>query len=99
TNLCSLLYKSMDQISIGYFLNANFVALYNSAIRMSNLVEYPGTAISEVVYPKSALRTSQEGDKVVKSLYEKSVGFTLAITVPVILVTILLADYIILVIA
>ena len=95
TNMCSLLYKSMDQIAVGYFLNANFVALYSSAVRMSNLIEYPSTAIAEVVYPQSAFRTSKEGDHVAKALYEKSVGLTLAITLPVILVTILFADYII----
>jgi len=95
TNLCSLLYKSMDQLSVGYFLSANFVAIYNAAVRMSNLIEYPSTAIAEVVYPQSAFRTSQGGDSAARSLYEKSVGLTLAITLPVIFLTICFADYII----
>jgi lipopolysaccharide exporter len=95
TNVCSILYKSIDQLSVGYFFNANLVALYNSAARMSNLIEYPSTAIAEVVYPQSAFRTSREGDHVAKTLYEKSVGFTLALTIPVVLITLVLADYII----
>lgn len=99
TNICSLLYKSMDQLSVGYFLTPGLVALYNSAVRMSNLIEYPSTAIAEVIYPQSAFRTSKEGDHIAKNLYEKSVGLTLALTFPVVFVTILLADYIILFIA
>jgi lipopolysaccharide exporter len=95
TNICSLVYKSTDQLAVGYFLSPSFVALYNSAIRMSNLIEYPSTAIAEVVYPQSAFRTSTQGDHSAKLLYEKSVGLTLALTIPVVLFTILLADYII----
>ncbi|HEY9049707.1 MAG TPA: flippase [Ohtaekwangia sp.] len=99
TNICSLLFKTVDQFSVGYFLNANIVALYNSAIRVSNLIEYPSTSVAEVVYPQSAFRTSSEGDHAAKVLYEKSVGLTLALTLPVVIGTVLLADYIIFIIA
>jgi lipopolysaccharide exporter len=99
TNISSLLFKTVDQFSVGYFLNTNIVALYNSAIRVSNLIEYPSTAVAEVVYPQSAFRTSSEGDHAAKDLYEKSVGLTLALTLPVVIGTVILADYIILIIA
>jgi O-antigen/teichoic acid export membrane protein len=99
TNLCSIFFKSVDQFSVGYFLNASSVALYSSAMRLSNLIEYPATSIAEVVYPHSTYRISQEGEVVTKSLYEKSVGLTLTVTVPVVLITFLLADHIIYLIA
>ena len=99
TNLCSIFFKSVDQFSVGYFLNASSVALYSSAMRLSNLIEYPATSIAEVVYPHSTYRISQEGEHVTKSLYEKSVGLTLTATLPIVLVTFLLADYIIYIIA
>jgi O-antigen/teichoic acid export membrane protein len=99
TNISSLVFKTVDQFSVGYFLNTNIVALYNSAIRVSNLIEYPSTSVAEVVYPQSAFRTSSEGDHAAKTLYEKSVGLTLALTLPVVIGTVILADYIIFIIA
>ena len=99
TNVCSIFFKSVDQFSVGYFLNASSVALYSSAMRLSNLIEYPATSIAEVVYPHSTLRISQEGEQVTKSLYEKSVGLTLTVTLPIVVLTFLMADYLIYIIA
>jgi O-antigen/teichoic acid export membrane protein len=99
TNIASLFYKSVDQFSIGYYLNPNSVALYASAMRLSNLIEYPATSVSEVVYPHSTLRISQSGDQAVKNIYEKSLALTMAITFPIVVATFLLADFIIYVIA
>ncbi|SRR5258706_3208831 len=99
TNVCSIFFKSVDQFSVGYFLNASSVALYSSAMRLSNLIEYPATSIAEVVYPYSTLKISQEGEHVTKALYEKQVGLTLTVTLPIVLVTFLLADYLIYIIA
>lgn len=99
TNLFSLVFKSADQFVIGALLNPASVALYSSAIRMSNIVEYPATAVAEVVYPYSTSRVSAEGEHVIKSLYEKSVGFTLAVIIPAILFVFLFSDWIIRVVA
>lgn len=99
TNICSLLYKSVDQFTIGYFLSANGVALYSSAMRLSNLIEYPATSVSEVVYPHSTKRISESGEEVVKNIYEKSLALTMAITFPIVIVTFLLSDLIIYIIA
>ena len=99
TNICSLLYKSVDQFSIGYFLGGGGVALYSSAMRLSNLIEYPATSVSEVVYPHSTLRISQQGEQVVKNIYEKSLALTMAITLPIVIVTFLFSDLIIYIIA
>ncbi|MBX2898313.1 MAG: flippase [Cyclobacteriaceae bacterium] len=99
TNLASLIFKSADQFSIGYLLNPASVAIYSSAMRISNLIEYPVTAITEVMYPHSASRISTEGQHVVKSLYEKSVGLTLAMVLPVVLGVFFFSDWIITIIA
>jgi O-antigen/teichoic acid export membrane protein len=99
TNIASLFYKSVDQFTIGYYLNPNSVALYASAMRLSNLIEYPATSVSEVVYPHSTMRISQSGEQVVKNIYEKSLALTMAITFPIVVVTFLLADLIIYIIA
>jgi lipopolysaccharide exporter len=100
TNICSLFFKSVDQYSVANFLNASSVALYASAMRLSNLIEYPATSVAEVIYPHSTKRIQEEGEHAVtRSLYEKSVGLTLTITLPIVLVTFILADFIIAIIA
>lgn len=99
TNISSLVYKSTDQLMIGYFLNATSVALYNSAIRLSNLIEYPATSVAEIVYPKSAQKYELDKDNASKYYYEKGVGLTMTITLPVVLFSILFAKTIIFIVA
>jgi lipopolysaccharide exporter len=99
TNIFSLLFKNTDQFVIGYFLNAESVAVYSSAMRLSNLIEYPATSVAEVSYPHSTSRISTDGESVVKTIYEKTVGLTLAIVSPIVLITFLFSDLIILIIA
>lgn len=99
TNISSLLFKSVDQFAIGAFLTPNNVASYASAMRLSNLIEYPATSVSEVVYPHSTKRISEQGEQIVKSLYEKSVALTMAITVPIVAGTFIFSDFIIYIIA
>ncbi len=99
TNISSLFFKSVDQFSIGYFLNPSSVAIYSSAMRLSNMIEYPATSVAEVVYPYSTAQIQEKGEHVTKIIYEKSVGLTLTITLPIVLVTFLFSDLIIYVIA
>lgn len=99
TNMLSLVYKSTDQIMIGYFLNTTSVALYNSSIRISNLIEYPATSVAEVVYPKTTQMYEKEKDLSSKYFYEKGVGLTMTITLPIVLFSIIFADLIIAIIA
>lgn len=99
TNVASLLFKSVDQFFVGLMLNPGAVAIYNSAIRLSNLIEYPATSVSEIVYPQSAYRYEREGESATRHLYEKSVGLTLAFTIPIVVLAILFAKEIILLIA
>ena len=99
TNICSLVYKSTDQFAIGYFLNTGSVASYNAAARLSNLIEYPTTSIAEIVYPKSTSQYTTGGEQSSKLMFERSVGATLAITLPMIAVVTLFAEPIIHIIA
>ncbi|MEI9917759.1 MAG: flippase [Bacteroidota bacterium] len=99
TNLSSLLFKSIDQLTVGSYFDPSAAALYNSAIRLSNLIEYPTTAIAEVVYPKSAEKYNEGREASVKNFFEKSVGLNMAITLPTVVITFLFADLIIYIIA
>lgn len=99
TNICSLVYKSTDQFAIGYFLNTGSVASYNAAVRLSNLIEYPTTSIAEIVYPKSTSQYTTGGEQSSKSMFERSVGATLGITLPIVAFVALFAEQIIYIIA
>ncbi|WKN42332.1 flippase [Tunicatimonas pelagia] len=99
TNLSSVLYKSVDHIMIALLLSNASVAVYNIAGRVTNLVEYPTTAIASLIFPQSARRANLDGERAVKNLYEKSVGLTLAIILPGMAVVLLIPKFIILLIA
>lgn len=99
TNIFSMIYKSTDQLSIGYFLNTSAVASYSTSVRLSNLIEYPTTSIAEIVYPKSTAQFTTGGEQSSKLLFERSVGVTLGITLPIIAFVILFAKQIIHIIA
>jgi lipopolysaccharide exporter len=99
TNMLSLVYKSTDQILIGYYLNTTSVAIYNSAIRISNLIEYPATSVAEVVYPKTTQMYEKDKDEASRYFYEKAVGLTMTVTLPIVIFSILFAEWIIEIIA
>jgi lipopolysaccharide exporter len=91
TNLSSMLFKSIDQLMLGWFMTPIAVATYNSAIRVNNLVEYPASAMVEILFPKSAKKASEEGIKGVENLYHISLAYMLAMFIPAVLLIELLA--------
>ncbi|TRX60108.1 flippase [Fulvivirga sp. M361] len=95
TNLGSMLYKSIDQIMLASLISTEAVAKYNISVRITNLVEVPTRAISNIVLPKSAKRAKTDGNKSAKYLYEKSVGVILAILIPAALVVLVFPEMII----
>jgi O-antigen/teichoic acid export membrane protein len=82
TNVSSMFFKGMDQLMLGYFIGPSSVAVYNSAVRVSNLVEVPTSSVASVVFPKSAERVAKEGSRAAKYLYERSVALILTIILP-----------------
>ncbi len=99
TNLSTMLYKSIDKIMLGSLLSTVSVALYELAIRITNLAEVPTFSIASIVFPQSAKRIQSEGPKGVKLLYEKSVGVIIAILAPLIFFILLFPEFIIKIIA
>lgn len=95
TNLSSMLYKSIDQFMLGVMISTEAVAKYSIAVRVTNLVEVPTTAISTVVFPQSVKRQQTGGDESVRYLYEKSVGVILALMVPMSLFILLLPRFVV----
>ena len=99
TNLSIMLYKSIDQMMLGGMISTASVAIYNLAIRITNLMEVPVFSAAAVVYPQSAREMTQNGKQAVKKLYEQSVGAILAFLIPIIIGVELFPEWIVTIIA
>lgn len=99
TNVSTMLYKSIDKMMLGSMLSPVAVALYELAIRITNLAEVPTFSIASIVFPQSARRLETHGPEGIKFLYEKSVGAILAFILPFIFIVLLFPGWIIQVIA
>ncbi|MCB0517403.1 MAG: flippase [Lewinellaceae bacterium] len=100
TNLSTQLYKNVDKLLLGGLPGGGkiAVALYDAAIRVTNLTDVPTASMANMLFPQSAKRM-QDGNGAVKKLYEKAVGAILAFMVPCIIGVLLFADWIILLVA
>lgn len=85
TNLNAMLYKSIDKMMIGSLVGTAPVAVYELAVRITNLSEVPTFSVAAIVFPQSARQMAAEGKGSVGVLYEKSVGAILALVIPFIL--------------
>ena len=99
TNLSTMLYKSIDKMMLGALPAAGTgaVAIYEAAIKVTNLVEVPTFSMASMLFPQSA--RSADNKAALKQLYEKAVGSILAVLVPGILLVELFAEPIITLIA
>ncbi|MBK9012956.1 MAG: polysaccharide biosynthesis C-terminal domain-containing protein [Saprospiraceae bacterium] len=96
TNISTQLYKTVDKLLLGMMPGGGMaaVAIYDAAIRITNLTDVPTASMASMVFPQSSRRV-QEGNGAVKQLYEKAVGAILAFMVPCIILVLLLADWLI----
>jgi lipopolysaccharide exporter len=85
TNISSMFVKNTDTWMIGRIVSAAGVAIYNPAIRLSNLVEVPTLAIAGVFFPQVAQKLKEQGNAGVRDVYIKSVSLILALTLPMVL--------------
>lgn len=100
TNFCTQLFKNVDKFLLS-FLSAGglvAVALYEAAIRVTNLTDVPTASMANILFPQSA-RRSEEGKEAVKKLYEKAVGAILAFMVPAIIFVLISADWIVFIVS
>jgi lipopolysaccharide exporter len=85
TNISSMFVKNTDTWMIGRIISTAGVAIYNPAVRLSNLVEVPTLAIAGVFFPQVAQRLKEQGEEGVRDIYVKSVSLILALTIPMVL--------------
>lgn len=95
TNLSTMIFANIDQWMLGYLISPVSVALYNPALRVTNLVEVPTNSLASIVFPKVSQRLADHGKGSAKHLYEKSVGVILALLLPGLLFILLFSDFVI----
>jgi lipopolysaccharide exporter len=98
TNISSILIRNTDSWMIGRLISTAGVAMYNPALRISNIVEVPTVAIANIVFPQVGNKMRDSGVEGVQSIYYKSVSLILAVMLPVVLPVYFMADFIILII-
>jgi lipopolysaccharide exporter len=84
TNISSMFVKNTDTWMIGRMISTAGVAVYNPAVRISNLVEVPTLAIAGVFFPQVAQKLKEKGEAGVRDVYIKSVSLILALTLPMV---------------
>lgn len=102
SNVMVNLFSNLDQIMTASFIPINsvtYVAYYNTASRINGLVDIPSYAAADIIFPKSARASVEEGKKKVQYLYERMVGILLSFTTPVALIIIFFPKIIIDIIA
>jgi lipopolysaccharide exporter len=99
TNISSVLFKSGDQMLLGYLVAPTAVALFNITTRVINLFEVPISSVASIVFPQSSKRINEEGISVAKELYEKSVGVMLLMVIPGILLLLIFTEFFVILIA
>jgi lipopolysaccharide exporter len=85
TNISSMVMKSTDTWMIGRLISPAAVAIYNPALRLSNLVEVPTLTISNIVFPHIHQKMKDHGKQGVRDIYVKSVSLILAAMAPMVI--------------
>lgn len=101
TNLGTMLFKSIDKLMLAALISPAAAAIYEVAIRITNLAEVPTFSMAAVVFPQSAKRHANEDLPAAKigELYEKSVAGILAFLIPSIIVILAFPELIIQIVA
>jgi lipopolysaccharide exporter len=99
TNVSSMIIKNMSSWLLGRMISVNAVALFNPAVRVSNLVEVPNDTLSAIYFPRVSRDVAEKGLKAVKRRYEMAVGALLAMVIPCATGIIVLAPLVIAIIA
>lgn len=95
TTISSMVMRSTDTWMIGRMISTIGVALYNPALRISNIVEVPTLAVASLVFPQINQKMKERGHEGIRDIYVKSVSLILALMVPMILPIYFLSDFLV----
>lgn len=95
----SNLFTNLDQLVTGTMNTATDVAYYNTALRINTILDVPSYAAADIIFPKSARASVEEGEGKVRYLFERMVGILFSFGVPLALFILVFAKWVILLIA
>lgn len=95
----SNIFSNLDQLMTGTFMTSSVVADYNAALRINSLLDIPSYAAADIIFPKSARASVEEGVEKVRYLFERMVGILLSFSTPIALFIIIFPKLVIWLIA
>jgi lipopolysaccharide exporter len=99
TGVSNLVFRSTDSFMVSNILaSTSIVAEQGISLRVFNLIDIPSQLIGDILFPKSSGLTMDNRDRI-KTYYEKSVGATLSIILPAILIVLVFPHIPILILA
>jgi O-antigen/teichoic acid export membrane protein len=100
SGLSTLVFRSADQFMISPLLGSTAItASQNVSVRVINLADIPSQVLGDILFPKSARKENSGRKETIKYFYEKTVGATLCIIMPVLLAFVIFPKLIILILA
>ena len=99
TNVSTVLLSNIDSWMLGSIISPAAVAMYNPALRITNLVEIPMQSVSATTYPKFVRKSASDSLDNAKYLYEQSVAVILAVMIPIVFAVIVFSNPIVVLIA
>lgn len=99
SGVCSNIFGTLDRYMTALFMSSTAVAYYDVSARVNNLIDIPTTAAADILFPKSARASFEEGPSKVKYIYERMVGILVALLLPLSILVFIFAGKIILIIA
>jgi O-antigen/teichoic acid export membrane protein len=99
SSLSTLVFRSADQMMLSPILgNISFNSSQNIAIRFINLADLPSQTLGDILFPRTSKYGKNDGS-VIKYYYEKTVGASLFVVLPLITMVMLFPKAIIYVLA
>jgi lipopolysaccharide exporter len=95
----SNLFTNLDQLVTGTMKTSTDVAYYNTALRINTILDVPSYAAADIIFPKSARASVEEGEEKVRYLFERMVGILLSFTAPIALFIMIFAKWVIIFVA
>ncbi len=100
SGLSTLVFRSADQMMLSPMLGTTvYNAFQNISLRFINLSDLPSQTLGDILFPKSAHSDNSSNPQRIKYYYEKTVGASLCVVVPLVLIVLLFPKLIIFVLA
>ncbi|UCE38228.1 MAG: flippase [Thermoplasmata archaeon] len=87
----SMLYMRIDTLMLSYFISPTTVAIYNAAWVISNITNIILSAVHMIAFPAASKANSLKDRKKLKEIYERSVAYSLLLSIPLSLIFIIFA--------